>query len=190
MSDDTQRCDDPSRRGAPVTPERAPQASIPPPIEPRGFFTGVKIRPIVIGAVVDYVATHLLILLYLIVYHAKDSLGEGGVSEEAFEEALKEALSSQEGLLALILIGAFCTALGGYIAGRLAKSDEVKHGALVGALSLIVGLLQAGVAGERSPVPQWYELLGYLLAIPAGALGGLLAQGRPNKPIFPSEKGS
>ncbi|TAK07616.1 DUF3792 family protein [bacterium] len=161
-----------------------PQGSIPRPIEPRGFFTGVKIRPIIIGAVVDYVATYALITLYLIVYYIKEPLENGGLPAEALQEALKEMLSSQEGLLALLVIGALCTILGGYLAGRIARTEEVKHGAFVGAVSLIVGVLQTGMAGEASPVPYWYELLGYVLAIPAGALGGSFAQGRA-KPSIP-----
>lgn len=157
-----------------------PQGSVPRPTEPRGFFTGVQIRPIIIGAVVDYVATSVLVMLYVIVYYVKDPLERGGMPEEAIEKALQEMISSQEGLLALIVIGAFCTALGGYVAGRLAKAEEVKHGALVGAVSLILGALQSGMVGEGSPVPYWHQLLGYILAIPVGALGGFLAQ-RPAK---------
>lgn len=161
-----------------------PQESIPRPLEPRGFFAGIKIRPIVIGAVVDYVATYAVITLYLIVYFMKEPLEKGGLPEEALQEALKEMISSQEGLLALLVIGALCTLLGGYVAGRLARAEEVKHGALVGAVSLIIGVLQTGMAGEASPLPFWHELLGYVLAIPAGALGGSLAQGR-SRPSTP-----
>ena len=161
-----------------MNPNQQPQGSVPRPIEPRGFFTGIKIRPIVIGAVVDYVATYAVITLYLIVYYMKEPLEKGGLPEEALQEALKEMISSQEGLLALLVIGALCTLLGGYVAGRLARAEEVKHGALVGAVSLIIGVLQTGMAGEASPLPFWHELLGYILAIPAGALGGSLAQRR------------
>lgn len=157
------------------------QESSPSPLEPGGFFTGVKIRPIVIGAVVDYLATYVLIIIYILVYYAKEPMEKGGLPEEAIDNALKEMLSSPEGLLALIVIGAFCTALGGYLAGWLAKAEEVKHGALVGAASLIVGVLQAATAGERNPLSDGYELLAYVLAIPAGALGGYFAQ-RPIKP--------
>jgi hypothetical protein len=146
-------------------------------MQPRAFFTGVKVRPIIVGAVVDYFATYLLIMLYIMVYYLKAP----GLSEEAIDRALKEMLSSEEGLLTLIIIGAFCTALGGYIAARLAKVEEVRHGALVGAASLIIGVLQTAMAGEEIPVPRSYELLGYLLAIPAGALGGYFAQ-RPVRP--------
>ncbi len=154
-----------------------PQGPLPVPTGPRGFFTGVQIRPIIIGAVVDYVATYVLVMLYAIVYYVKDPLEKGGLPEEAIEKALQEMISSQEGLLALLVIGAVCTALGGYVAGRLAKADPVKHGALVGAVSLIVGALQSGMAGEGSLVPDWHLFLGYILAIPAGALGGSLAGG-------------
>ena len=67
-------------------------------------------------------------------------------------------------------------------------AERVKHGALVGAVSLVVGVLQTGIAGEGSPVPYWYELLGYVLAIPAGALGGSFAQGRAKLSIPGSSK--
>ncbi len=160
-----------------------PQGSVPRPIEPRGFFTGVRIRPIIIGAVVDYAATYALITLYLILVYMKEPLENGGVPAEALQEALKEMLSSQEVLLDLLIIGALCTILGGYVAGRIAGTEEVKHGALVGAVSLIIGILQTGMAGEASQVPYWHELLGYLLAIPAGALGGFFAQGRARPSI-------
>ena len=50
-------------------------------------------------------------------------------------------------------------------------------------------LLQTGMAGEASPVPYWHELLGYLLAIPAGALGGSLARGRARPSIPRSTQG-
>ena len=168
-----------------ISPQQ-PQQPAPLPIEPRGFFTGVKIRPIIVGAVVDYVATFVLVMLYLILYYVKEPFEKGGLPEEAIEKALNEMLSSQEGLVALIVIGAFCTALGGYLAARLAKADEVKHGALVGAVSLIVGVLQTAMTGEASPVPYFYQLLGYVLAIPAGALGGSFAQG-PGRVSIPGK---
>ena len=154
----------------------ANQQPRPRPIGPRGFFTGVRIRPVVVGAVVDYVASYLLIMLYLIAYHVKDLSDKGGVPQEAIEKALEEALSSQDGLFALMVIGAFGTALGGYVAARLAGSEQVKHGALVGAISLIIGAVQGAISGGPGPAPYWYELLGFILAIPAGALGGSFAR--------------
>ena len=145
------------------------------PIGPRGFFTGVKIRPIVVGAVVDYVTTYIAVTVYVILYYVKESFQDGGIPQEAIEKAFGEAMSSQEGLLAFLIIGALCTVLGGYVAARIAKVEQIKHGALVGAVSLLIGVLQTTMAGAASPVPHDFELLGYILAIPAGALGGHLA---------------
>lgn len=156
-----------------MEPSRPPQQSIPSPIQPRGFFTGVKFRPIVIGAVVDYVATFILGFVYLL-FFLEDP---GDFSEQAVERAWQEILSSSEALFGLIILGAFCTAMGGYVAARLAKFEEVKHGALVGAVSLLLGALQTSLwGGEQMYVPVEYQLLAYVLAIPAGALGGYLGR--------------
>ena len=157
--------------------EQSPQHSAPGPIQPKGFFTGVKIRPIIAGAVVDYIGTYVAMILYLAFFFMGDAMKGGAPSEETVEKAFQQMISSPEGLITLFLIGVLGTVLGGYVAGRLARSEEVKHGALVGAVSLAVGLIQSS-SGARSPVPEWYELLGYALTIPAGALGGSLAEGR------------
>jgi hypothetical protein len=151
--------------------------SIPTPIDPRGFFSGVKIRPIALGAVVDYVATQLIVVLYVVAYYLKESPGAGGFSQEAIDKALREMISSDQGLTALLIIGSLCTALGGFVAGWLARGDEVKHGAIVGAVSLLIGVAQSSMAGASSVFPSSYEIVAYLVAIPAGALGGYWAQG-------------
>jgi len=170
--------------------DQPPREPIPPPLQPRGFFTGVKIRPIIAGVVVDYIATSVLVMAYLIFYYMKGAPEDGGLPEEALEKAFKEMLSSPEGLLAIIAIGTFCTALGGYVAGRLAGAEETKHGALVGAASLILGALQAAMIGGENTIPQGYELLGYALAIPAGALGGYFAQRDTRGPGPPLREGN
>lgn len=149
---------------------------IPPPMEPRGFFTGVEIRPIIIGVVVDYLATFGLFIVYLITYLPEEFLKQGELSEEAIHKALNEIMTSPEGLLSLAIIGAFGTALGGYVAGQLAKAQKIKHGALVGFVSLVLGVVLTGMGGGESSVPYWYELLTYIVPIPAGALGGFFAE--------------
>ncbi|MBI2359633.1 MAG: hypothetical protein HYV04_12165 [Deltaproteobacteria bacterium] len=148
----------------------------PPKIEPRGFFAGVKIRPIIAGAVVDYLATYVFTFLYLIFFFMKEPLEGGGPSQEAFEKAVNEMLSSPEALVALSLIGALCTALGGYVAARLARAEHIKHGALVGAVSLVIGALQMSAVEAGYSLPYWYEIVAYIVTIPAGALGGFFAQ--------------
>ena len=147
-------------------------ANTPSPIGPRGFFEGVKIRPIVVGVIVDYVATFILNILYVINFFTEGLSENGNFSEETIERAVEQALSSTEGLLMLGAIGVFCTALGGYIAARSAQTQEVKHGSLVGAASLILGIFESTMVGEAAPLPNWYLAIAYLVTIPAGALGG------------------
>jgi hypothetical protein len=147
-------------------------ATPPPPIEPVGFFTGVEIRPIIIGVVVDYVATLAAMYAYVFIYLSKRLAEQGEVSEEA----IYRFLLSDEGLLIGFAIGTLCTVLGGYMAGSRASRLEIKHGALVGFGSLVVSFIEQYYAGETMPIPEWYRLLGYLAIIPAGAVGGYIAQ--------------
>ena len=162
-----------------MSPNHRPPEPAPRPIGPAGFFTGVKLRPVIAGVIVDYVATYVLGMVYLIVFYQKEFSKGGRTFEEAVEKALDQMLSSPEGLLALGIIGAVGTALGGYVAGRLARAHEVKHGALVGLVSLILGVLQTSVTGQPIPLPYWYELLAYIIAVPAGALGGYFSRSSP-----------
>jgi len=159
-----------------MDPDRTGRESIPPPIGPRGFFTGVEIRPIVAGVVVDIIATIIFDFLYLLTYLPGEFFEGGGASEEVVEKAVKEMMTSPDGLFSLAIIGAICTALGGYIAARMARGEKIKHGALVGFASLITGLLITAIVGEGNPVPDWYRALIYLLPVPVGALGGFFAE--------------
>ena len=159
-----------------MSPNHRPPEPAPRPIGPAGFFTGVKLRPVIAGVIVDYVATYVLGMVYLIVFYQKEFSEGVRTFEEAVEKALDQMLSSPESFLALGIIGAVGTALGGYVAGRLAQAHEVKHGALVGLVSLILGVLQTSVTGQPIPLPYWYELLAYIIAVPAGALGGYFAR--------------
>ena len=146
--------------------------NVPPRIEPTGILTGLKVRPIVAGVAVDYVATYVAMYAYIVLFISRQ-LSERG---ELSEEAVRNFLTSTEGLLIGFAIGTLCTVLGGYVAGRLAKEIEVKHGAFVGVGSLIVSALEQAVSESGALVPQWYLLVSTLAIVPAGALGGYIAE--------------
>jgi hypothetical protein len=148
------------------------QPATPPRMEPAGVFTGLKLRPILIGVVVDYVATYAAMYAWILIFVSRGFSGQG----DAAEEAIKSFLVSNEGLLIGFAIGMVCTALGGYIAGRQAKAMETKHGAFVGVGSLVVSALEQSIAEIETPSPQWYMVLAVLAAVPAGALGGYIAE--------------
>jgi len=148
------------------------QTGTPPsPVEPTGFFTGMQIRPIIAGVVVDYVATYAAIYAYFFVYMAEKLSKQGEVSFEA----ITEYMLSDEGLMIGFVIGALGTALGGFIAGYKAGKLEIKHGAFVGVGSLIVSFVEETIREESLPLPEWFRFLSIVAIIPAGALGGLVA---------------
>ena len=161
----------------------------PKPIEPTGFFTGIQFRPILTGAVVDFIASFVLAAFYYGFYVAPSS----GASAAFEEEAAKYWVSS-EGLAAGLLLGSLGTLIGGFYAAYKAGTLQMKHGALVGVSSIIVGLIMQSGASE-SQLPEWFMALSFAAAIPAGALGGFFAEllknatGGRNGRAYPSQGG-
>ena len=144
--------------------------SPPSPIEPSGFFTGIQFRPILMGVVVDTIATFALISVYYAFYVAP-----GASKGAAFGDEAAAYWSTGEGLVATLVIGSLGTLIGGFYAAYKAGTLEMKHGALVGIGSIILGLiLQSG--SQESALPEWFMALSAAAAIPAGALGGFFAE--------------
>ena len=149
------------------------QTGMPPsPVQPTGFFTGVQIRPVIVGVVVDYIATYAGIYVYFFVYLANELSKKGQLSSDA----IPAYMTTTEGLLIGFVIGTLGTAVGGFVAAIKAGSFESKHGAFVGVGSLIVSFIEQLASEEVSPVPEWYRVLSILAIIPAGALGGYVAE--------------
>ena len=145
----------------------------PPAIEVPGIFTGLRPRAILLGVVVDNLATLLASLVLVTSFAARQGLGPDG---EVSDEALESLASSAEFLLASLVAGLACTSLGGFVGARRAGSSFARHGGWIGVGSAVVALLLSLSSGPNpSPPPLWFELAGYLLVIPAGVLGGLLA---------------
>lgn len=144
----------------------------PSPVEPTGFFTGVQIRPIVVGVVVDYVATYAVTYAFFFVYLAKELSKQGEVTGDQ----IRDYMISPEGLMIGFVIGVLGTALGGFVAAKKAGKLEIKHGALVGLCSLILSFIEQSLQEESASLPEWFRFLSVLAIIPAGALGGFLAE--------------
>jgi putative membrane protein (TIGR04086 family) len=144
----------------------------PAPIEPTGFFTGIQFRPIIAGVVVDTIATLVMVSAYYALWVAKELPAPGGA---AADDAFTQYWTSSEGLVASLLIGSLGTLIGGFYAAYKAGTLEMKHGAMVGIGSIILGLLLQSGSAERE-LPDWFLAVSLAAAIPAGALGGLFAE--------------
>jgi hypothetical protein len=145
--------------------------SPPPSIEPTGFFSGVQIVPVIIGVVVDYIATEIAMAAFIFGYVAKELSKQG----ELTDEAIAKYIVTPEGLTAVLIIGSLCTALGGFVAARRAGALEIKHGAFVGLGSLIVSLVQHSTQQQSIELPEWFNFASIVAVIPAGAVGGFVA---------------
>ena len=149
------------------------QPTTPPsPVEPAGFFTGVQIRPIIVGVVVDYIATYAGTYAYFFIYLAKELSKQGEVTGDQ----IRDYMTSPEGLIIGFVIGTLGTALGGFVAAHKAGKLEIKHGALVGLCSLALSFIEQTLQEEPATLPEWFRVLSVLAIIPAGALGGFVAE--------------
>ncbi len=146
-------------------------ASRPEGIEPTGFFTGIQFRPIIIGVIVDTLATFVLVTAYYALFVAGELAAQGGAAEDAFAQYW----SSSEGLMVSLILGSLGTLIGGFYAAYKAGTLEMKHGALVGVGSIILGLLLQSGSSE-SDLPDWFMAVSLAAAIPAGAIGGFFAE--------------
>ena len=165
---------------------QSPSYNPPPPIEPTGFFSGIKIRPVIIGIVVDIIATMILSTLYYFVFVVKDLSDKGAISEKA----MADYWSSTEGIMVSLVIGTLATAIGGFYAGRKAGGLEMKHGALVGVGSILTGVILQSAGENDTGINQGQLLIAYAAAIPAGALGGSVAEwARGFLPPKPPDRG-
>ena len=78
-----------------------------------------------------------------------------------------------EALLVVVAAYVLGPMSGGYIAGRLAPYQRLLHGAAVGGIQLLFGI----VTLTLFPHPEWFWIATILVFIPAGVAGAGLARG-------------
>ena len=121
----------------------------------------LKPWPVVAGVLVDSLGSIAVAIVYVgAVLGAQIARGR-----EVTEQMLEPHVSITA------ILGLLLTVAGGFVAGRLAKSDEVRHGIAVGVGSVLIWLLldwAAPAEGAESIV----ETLSFFAVIPAAALGG------------------
>jgi len=139
----------------------------------------VNLRAVAAGVAVDWLGTSLFVAMVWIV------LGFSGVVDESDVETL---VNSTGFLLFGTTVGILFTGAGGWVAGFMAAGEEIKHAAVTGTVSLVLGILMMVTStGEAHPgTPFWYELISFVLPIPAAIAGGVLARRmRPGPPVGP-----
>ena len=89
------------------------------------------------------------------------------------QNQMEEELSNSSAFYNISLFVSFSfTFIGGYVSAFIAKSDELKHAFITGALSLITSLLITSVLTSRQQETSSYLILTFV--IPFAVLGGYL----------------
>jgi hypothetical protein len=145
------------------------QIETPEPIEPRGGFGDVRAGPVMFGALVD-VALTMVVATWL-----AESLVPGGLIE-ASDEAIEAVFASPTFNLLFLPLGLLCTALGGLVAGWRAPTRERPNAVAVGVIAILIGIIGLLMSDAGPRAPWWIEVLGFLLSVPAAAIGGLGAE--------------
>lgn len=147
------------------------------PIEPEGLFDGLRLVPILLGALIDHLAT--LLASGLLLGAVAPEIASGTLTQETADRLS----ASLPFLLGTLLIGALCTVFAAFLGARMAGRLFVSHGgwiAVTGTLFSLVYLIPgpdpAAASGPEIALPLWIEALAWLLILPAGIAGGLLAR--------------
>lgn len=107
----------------------------------------------------------------LLVLHSSEIFVEGRSAEQA-SQALHAVTGSTGFLLASMTLGTVTTAVGGYVAARIAKRFPYFNGLALGIVGALFGL--AFWSGN----PLWFNLLALATVIPTALLGASIAARR------------
>ncbi len=139
------------------------------PAAPESPFGGLSYRAVALGVVVDHVAS-LVYGTALTLVLASDEIAS---SDEAVAKAALEAVAvSPAFVLSALVGGTICTVLAAFIGARYAGDHFRRHGAWIAAGSAGIALLWFPAREAMS----WLDWAGLFFIIPAGILGGALAE--------------
>ncbi len=127
------------------------------------------------GLATDVVGT--LVFGILVAFPLGGWLAPAATSAEDLERLLAALPAYQ---LFSVVTGLGFTALGGYVAARVANHRELYHGLLLGVAALITGELM--IVSLASEVPLWQRLAHDLLGIPVAIFGAHLRKRRKLAP--------
>lgn len=95
-----------------------------------------------------------------------------GMTEQQTTDAIAALTLSTNFLLGSMILGTLATIVGGYVVARIAKREPYLNAGVIGVLGIVLGVILA------KNYPLWFNVLGFVLVLPAALLGGHLAKSR------------
>jgi hypothetical protein len=130
-------------------------------------------KGVLLGGITDVVSTNILAIPLVIYVMVKFDLVNS--SKEQAQAHVIDLIHASPSLFATqLVIGVGCSMLGGYVAARIAKRDELLNGFLSSYLCLAIGIYSLAVGKGSGSLLLKVTLL--VLAPGFGLLGGYLRQ--------------
>lgn len=148
----------------PIDPYRPPAADV--SGTETGDRPGSALKAILLGLAVDVGGTAVVGTLIAIAWGV--ALGAGGASAAEIDRFFRESTAF---LWVGLGTGLAFSALGGYVAARIANRAEYRFALMLGLFSLAFGELMLRGVGDTG-YPEWARLVGNLLVLPAAFAGG------------------
>lgn len=141
---------------------------------------GIHILAVIAGTLIDMIGSNILSSCYLLVVTmpSLQIMMQQGYSGRDMQEFV---LNQTEGSAIVWIIGALMTLIGGYIAGLIAKRDQVVNGFATGVLVSVLSILMNVVLGplvggnRLDDFALWQHIVIFGGHILAAGLGGYLA---------------
>ena len=135
----------------------------------------LKPWPVVAGILVDSLGSIAVAIVYF--------MAVIGIQIARGLEVSEEMLDPHVSITAIL--GLLLTVAGGFVAGWLARTDEVRHGIAVGVGSVLTWLLLEWAVPADGP-ESIVETISFFAVIPAAALGGYVAARMNRRAVRPS----
>lgn len=131
----------------------------------------VSIKGVLVGGIVDVVGTVVLGMPFAVFAIARDFFVH--VPADRTGHAIQPAAKGAIGLyIGLLLVGMLCSVIGGFVAARLARHDELLNGALSAFLCVSQGIYS--LASGKDSHPLLLQVLMFVSSPALGLLGGYL----------------
>ena len=142
-------------------------------VQDPGRGKGSTVKGVIAGLVVDLVSTMLFGVVASVGWGI--ALGVAGHSQQEIEAALARADADPLMSATFLAVGVLCSVLGGYVCERITRRADYKAGAILAAISAVLGLAM-GASASSAPMLALMifltvgsVLLGTRLAFPQAA---------------------
>jgi hypothetical protein len=133
---------------------------------------GISFKAVILGTAAMF-ALDILIGIVLFGIFAEGLTS--GMTEQELDAVSADLIKNEAYLFWGAVLGTLTTIVGGYVAARVAGLLPYKNAFAFGVLGIVIGILLPG------DFPLWFNILGFVIVLPAALFGAYIAKRRMNK---------